>query len=208
MRGRVLAVAGASAAGIIASEDGRRYSYGLPDLRSAAPQAGQDVDFQPGADEAREVYLIPGSMPVVVQGPKRDWVAFYMSPNGRVGRSDYWLYGFLVLMAVNVVVGWIPLIGQVVSLVAAWSGLALMIKRCHDVDRSGWWGFLPLVPLLLAVVGGIVAALATNGAPGYAVAGVFGLLWFGASIWVVVAILARRGDAGPNRFGPPPVTEL
>lgn len=217
MRGRVLAVAEAGAAGLVAGEDGQRYRYGLTDLRSAAPLAGQEVDFRtdpdagpsPESPVAREVYLILGPHPLptvpATGGPQRDWAAFYLSPTGRVGRGDYWLYGVLVLFAVNLFLAWIPILGQIVSLAAGWSGLALAIRRCHDVDRSGWWIWLPLVSLLGAIVAGGLAALQDDTSAAIAIASLSGLVWFVTSLWVLFAILVRRGEPGDNRFGPPPL---
>ncbi|TXM65960.1 DUF805 domain-containing protein [Methylobacterium sp. WL12] len=222
MRGRVLAVAEASAPGLVAGDDGRRYAYGLTDLRSAAPRAGEAVDFQvePGSGDsarpigtARDLYLIPGVVPAFAEAPthpvalhgapKPDWTRFYLSPNGRVALGDYWLYGFLVLFAVNLLLGWIPVFGQIASLVAAWAGIALATKRCHDVNRSGWWSWLPIVPLV-AGLAAVPLALSNAGDAAVAVVVVSSLLALIAGAWLFFAVLIRQSDPGDNRFGPPP----
>ena len=225
MRGRVLAIAEAARPGLIAGDDGRRYAYGLTDLRSAAPRTGETVDFEiepesgVSADPARpigtarDLYLIPGIAPVFIEGPAQsvplhgtlrpDWTRFYLSPNGRVALGDYWLYGFLVLFAVNLLLGWIPLFGQIASLVAAWAGIALAIKRCHDVNRSGWWSWLPIAPLV-AGLPAIPLALSNAGDAAVAVAVVCSLLALVSGAWLFFAVLIRRGDPGDNRYGPPP----
>lgn len=205
MRGKVLAVAGAGAPGAISGEDGRRYRYGLPDLRSTAPQPGQEVDFAAAGEDAREIYLVPGSQPAVFsQVPNRDWVAFYLSPSGRVARADYWLFGFLVILGANILIGWIPLIGQLFSLATTWCGIALAIKRCHDVGRSGWWSAVTVPPFALMIVGAIVLAISNGGGVGITLLSLGGIATFGAALWLIIAVLARRGDPGPNRFGPAP----
>ena len=33
-------------------------------------------------------------------------------------------------------------------ILVAWIGLAVQIKRWHDLDKSGWWAALSLVPLI------------------------------------------------------------
>ncbi|GJD45265.1 hypothetical protein AFCDBAGC_3136 [Methylobacterium cerastii] len=222
MRGRVLAVAEASAPGLVAGDDGRRYAYGLTDLCSAAPHAGEAVDFQvePGSGDsarpigtARDLYLIPGVVPAFPEAPthpvalhgaaRPDWTRFYLSPNGRVALGDYWLYGFLVLFAVNLLLGWIPVFGQIASLVAAWAGIALATKRCHDVNRSGWWSWLPIVPLV-AGLAAVPLALSNAGDAAVAVVVVCSLLALIAGAWLFFAVLIRQGDPGDNRFGPPP----
>ena len=222
MRGRVLAVAEASAPGLVAGDDGRRYAYGLTDLRSAAPRVGDAVDFQvePGSGDsarligtARDLYLIHGIAPVFAEAPthpvarhgahKPDWTRFYLSPNGRVALGDYWLYGFLVLFTVNLLLGWIPVFGQIASLVAAWAGIALATKRCHDVNRSGWWSWLPIAPLV-AGLAAVPLALSNAGDVAVAVIVVCGLLALIVGAWLFFAVLIRQGDPGDNRFGPPP----
>ena len=52
--------------------------------------------------------------------------------------------------------------------------LAVGVRRLHDINRTGWWLLLWLVPV--SVVGGIVLV-----------------------VWA-----CRRGDAGPNKYGPDP----
>jgi uncharacterized membrane protein YhaH (DUF805 family) len=86
-----------------------------------------------------------------------------------------------VLDAVWVIVTFIP-------------SLAVGVRRLHDINRTGWWLLLWLVPV--PVVGGIVLT------------GWWLLLWLvpvsvvGGIVLVVWA--CRRGDAGPNKYGPDP----
>ena len=203
MRGKVLDIADAAKPGLISGEDNQRYRYTLTDLRSAAPRTGQEVDFEPSGTDARDVYAIGLTLPAVTI-PERDWVSFYLSPTGRISRRDYWLYGVLAIFASSLLVGWIPILGQIFTLATSWAGIAIAFKRCHDVGRSGWWLFLPLVPAAIAVIGGIIAGASNNAVPGIAMATVFGLIWLGLSVWLIFAVLIRRGDEGPNRFGPAP----
>ncbi|MCC0805106.1 DUF805 domain-containing protein [Methylobacterium sp. W2] len=201
MKGKVLAVAGAGAPGVISGEDGRRYSFAITDMRTSHPYVGQEVDFQAEGDLARDVYAIGGGGQQTVQQPQRDWVKFYFSPTGRLGRSDYWLYGFLVILVASLLLGWIPVFGQILSLVFLWSGIALNIKRFHDVGYSGWWNFIAVPPSLLAVI----AAAANPRDPTLAV--VLGVVAVVAALWAFFAILIARGETGPNRFGPDPRDE-
>lgn len=204
MRGRVLDVADATRVGLISGADDRRYRYGLQELRSASPRIGQDVDFEPAGGEARDVYAIAPTVAQVGR-PQRDWLSFYLSPNGRLSRREYWLYGVLAIFVSTLLIGWIPIVGQVFTLVTSWAGIAIAFKRCHDVGRSGWWLFLPLVPAIISAIGMGIAAGSVNPTPGTAIAVVFGLIWLGLSVWLFFAILVRRGEAGPNRFGPDPL---
>jgi uncharacterized membrane protein YhaH (DUF805 family) len=44
------------------------------------------------------------------------------------------------------------------ALVILWPSLAVSVKRWHDVDKSGWWVLIGLVP----AIGGLIA-LVFNG---------------------------------------------
>jgi uncharacterized membrane protein YhaH (DUF805 family) len=54
--------------------------------------------------------------------------------------------------------GTMGLVLMLVSLAFLWPALAIQAKRWHDVDKSGWWVLINLVPALGALV-----ALVFNG---------------------------------------------
>lgn len=92
----------------------------------------------------------------------RTCLSKYVDFNGRALRSEYW-YFVLFLLLTNLVAGIIDamLFGgggdtQVVS--ALWS-LAMLLpslgaaaRRLHDLDKSGWWLLIGLIPILGALV--------------------------------------------------------
>ena len=66
---------------------------------------------------------------------------------GRARRSEFWWwYLFTVL------VGWIPYIGWLASLVFLIPSLAVGARRLHDTGRSGWLQFLMLVPCIGSII--------------------------------------------------------
>lgn len=79
----------------------------------------------------------------------------YLSPRGRCSRQFYWLFGVLPFVVIGVVLGVLH-IGLVVAvpivLLCIWPSLAMQAKRWHDLNLSGWWAVLGLVPLLNYVV--------------------------------------------------------
>ena len=98
---------------------------------------------------------------------------------GRASRSAYWWFVLFEVLAAIVLEllfvipaathssGIVVLFGIIVTI--AWIyialvGLALTIRRLHDIDRSGWWVLIGLVPF----VGGIVLLVFTllEGTPG------------------------------------------
>ena len=88
----------------------------------------------------------------------------YATFEGRARRSEYWyfvLFYFLaivVLAIVDVTVGTyneevgVGLLSGLFGLATIVPSLAVMVRRLHDTDRSGWWVLINLVPLVGAVV--------------------------------------------------------
>ena len=120
------------------------------------------------------------------------------SPNGRIAQQDYWV-GVLIIIAANVVSGFIPLLGTLIWLGLIYVGVCVYGKRLHDIGKSAWvHGIVWLVQCALGVVGFILAASGSL----FLIAGVGTLVWIVYTIWLGVS----PGDAGANRFGPPPGT--
>ena len=93
----------------------------------------------------------------------------YTNFKGRARRSEYWFIQ-LFLIATNIAVAVIDLAlmnGDVERFIANGGGgivgliwifativpaLAVLIRRLHDTNRSGWWALIGLVPLAGAIV--------------------------------------------------------
>jgi uncharacterized membrane protein YhaH (DUF805 family) len=87
----------------------------------------------------------------------------YIGFSGRAARSEYWYWALFILLLQ--IVAWlidmtlfgfnttgVNPIGVLVSLATLLPGIALSVRRLHDIDRLGWWVLLGLIP----VVGWIV----------------------------------------------------
>ena len=98
------------------------------------------------------------------------WTQFLLSPHGRVRRRDYWrryyLVIFLVMLAALILLPPAPLPPAMAQAhpiaafwgqhaLAAWSGVGVVlnvpfvfvgIKRCHDLNLSGWFLLLYFLP--------------------------------------------------------------
>lgn len=92
----------------------------------------------------------------------------YADFSGRSRRSEYWyfvLFNFLISLVAGFIDGAIgfQVLGLIVSLALFIPGIAVSVRRLHDVGRSGWW-------LLIALTGiGIIVLIvwhATDGEPG------------------------------------------
>ena len=149
-----------------------------------------------------------------------DWKSLFFSAEGRIGRQAFWI-GWLMLLGAHVIAGWIPLIGQLVGLIAVFAWVCLCSKRLHDMGRSGWWQVLPIVLGPVLIVGsamsiGFSAILGeiTNSDTDWAtLAGVGGLMVSVAIAFIAVAAFTlwvgiSEGQHGDNRYGEPPMNAV
>jgi uncharacterized membrane protein YhaH (DUF805 family) len=73
----------------------------------------------------------------------------YATFSGRAPRSEFWywtLFAVLATAAANIIdsVLFIGLVSPLVSLLLLLPGVAVSVRRLHDLDRSGWWLLLTL----------------------------------------------------------------
>jgi uncharacterized membrane protein YhaH (DUF805 family) len=68
----------------------------------------------------------------------------YVTFSGRAPRSEFWywqLFAVIVSIVANVIdtaIG-LPLVSVIVSLGLLLPGIAVGVRRLHDIDRTGWW---------------------------------------------------------------------
>ena len=84
----------------------------------------------------------------------------YAQFTGRSRRSEYWYFtlvnilismGFNILTAVTEV-GLFGMLGSLVGLALVIPGLAVAVRRLHDVGRSGWWYLIALTGIGIFVL--------------------------------------------------------
>jgi len=77
----------------------------------------------------------------------------YINFSDRSSRSEYW-YWILFTIIVGLVAALIDIqlntqaSSSVFNLVTAIPTIAVAVRRLHDIDRSGWWVLIGLIPLL------------------------------------------------------------
>lgn len=149
-----------------------------------------------------------------------DWKTLFFSPEGRIGRSAFWI-GWLVLVGANVVLGWIPLVGWALSLATIYCSVCVFSKRLHDMGRSGFLQVWPMVVCMVLVLGAagmaagpaIMAGISNADEAAVAAALMAGL---GGMLLALLAVLVvsvgfllwvgvSNGDPGENRYGPAPL---
>jgi uncharacterized membrane protein YhaH (DUF805 family) len=76
------------------------------------------------------------------------------SLEGRISRSTYWKFS-ISLIIIAIVIGLIDgatgahyTIVTIFSLISFWPSLAVSLKRLHDRNKSAWWLFLALIPIV------------------------------------------------------------
>jgi uncharacterized membrane protein YhaH (DUF805 family) len=72
----------------------------------------------------------------------------YAEFSGRAARSEYWwfeLFCLLVIVGAGMVN---ETLSNLVSLAFALPSLAVGARRLHDIDKSGWWQLLYLIPVI------------------------------------------------------------
>ncbi len=143
----------------------------------------------------------------------------YATFTGRARRAEYWyfvLFSTLARLVTTILDAGVGLHGTsggpfsaLLSLGLFIPSLAVLTRRMHDTDRSGFWvlGFYgALFVCIIAIVVSAFAMSQSYEARSGAVATmvVLGLAMLGASIWLIV-IAATKGTNGPNRYGPDPL---
>jgi len=84
--------------------------------------------------------------------------------NGRARRKEYWyffLFNLIISIALMVIDGMtgtfspeagMGLLGGIYMLALLIPGIAVMVRRLHDTNRSGWWFWIVLIPLIGVIV--------------------------------------------------------
>ncbi|HEX5213481.1 MAG TPA: DUF805 domain-containing protein [Pseudolabrys sp.] len=87
----------------------------------------------------------------------------YVNFSGRAPRSEYWfwtLFAVIISIVANIIdsltgtigiAGSVGIVGLVISLALLLPGIAVSVRRLHDLDRTGWW-----LLIILTGIGAIV----------------------------------------------------
>ncbi len=233
LRGEILSYDTITGTGLISGDDGVRYDFASAALQSAAvPAAGVRVDFVPEGATATQILILAGTATTTgVAGgyvsstatdvAGFDWQKLFLSFEGRTRRTHFWI-GWLILLGVNVVIGWIPIV-NLLGFVLLWPNLAISVKRLHDMGRTGWLIAIPWVGSIVFMIVGFAMTVGAAVASGYSEnyyennpAAVFALMGPGVGAFVLAGLLplafliwigVTDSQKGDNRFGPNPKGE-
>jgi len=128
----------------------------------------------------------------------------YVVFKGRARRREFWIFFF-----VNLVLGLIPIIGQIISLLTCLPSISVGVRRLHDTNRSGFWILLAYILFFADMVLMFVGIFAGIWS------GYTGLLMIPALIILIVLCVLgimlliwaiQEGTHGSNKYGPNPKT--
>jgi uncharacterized membrane protein YhaH (DUF805 family) len=136
----------------------------------------------------------------------------YATFSGRASRSEYWYFLLFTIIAGGALGAIDSTLSSAFSIANIVPNLAVAVRRLHDTNRSGKLIIgliLAEVVLFVVVVVGFVAAVIGGSVLNETLAGRGGVLMLVClALFLLLGIywiylLAKRGDAGANRYGDP-----
>lgn len=136
----------------------------------------------------------------------------YFDFSGRARRMEYWMFTLvnaLISFGVGIfdsIIGANEILGTVYSLAIFIPGMAVTVRRLHDVGKSGWLMLVPFVAIVLTfALGFIFLDLSDSTSESTLLVFIFGLFGFialASFIWITVLLFT---DSKPdNKYGPNP----
>jgi uncharacterized membrane protein YhaH (DUF805 family) len=212
MKGNVIGFDPDTNTGAINGYDGKRYDFATLDWHSNhRPKHGDLVDFVPEGQRAAQIYLLEAEYIPPSLGQ------FLFSLEGRISRSQFWLKWFLPVLAIHIVLWIIIAIGAAADsttaattffvlwvlfcLATLWPSVAVMVKRIHDRNKTGWLVLAYWIPA------GLQTLLFVAGASDNAAGMILNLITAAVGIWFFIEFGCMRGTIGANQYGPDPVPQ-
>src|SRR5450759_3053967 len=132
---------------------------------------------------------------------------------GRARRKEYWYFLLfniiigIILAVIDFMTGTfnekigMGLLGVIYILAVLMPGIAVAVRRLHDTNRSGWWLFIALVPLISALM---LPVFKVQGSVWFLLIALFQFL--GAI--VVLIFMVKDSQSGENQYGLNPKTDI
>ncbi len=82
----------------------------------------------------------------------------YLGFSGRARRSEYWyftLFNFIVGCILGILtrfIGLFSIVSTLYSLAVLLPGIAVCVRRLHDIGKCGWWYFLVFIPIVGSII--------------------------------------------------------
>ncbi|MBO5456924.1 MAG: DUF805 domain-containing protein [Muribaculaceae bacterium] len=77
----------------------------------------------------------------------------YCNFNGRSSRSEFWWYALFTFILSSIISlifsgSTLQVVSGIINLALLLPGLGLAVRRLHDVNKSGWWVLINLIPVV------------------------------------------------------------
>jgi uncharacterized membrane protein YhaH (DUF805 family) len=128
--------------------------------------------------------------------------------SGRSRRMEYWSYALFTFVLQWLAAGLEDLLGprfggrggpiqSLLLLALVIPGLAVSVRRLHDINRTGWWLIMPFAPILFWI-----AALLGR----FNALGLFRIVMIAMLVapLALLAMMCLPGTKGANLYGPDP----
>jgi uncharacterized membrane protein YhaH (DUF805 family) len=95
---------------------------------------------------------------LTIQDAVRSVLAQYIGFSGRARRSEYWYWVLaagivgLVLFILGLAAKIFLVLYYIWALAILLPNIGVLMRRLHDTDRSGWWIFIGIIPIVGAIV--------------------------------------------------------
>lgn len=184
MKGQILDFSIQTNIGIISGDDNNRYYFkGIEWKSTEIPNRGNKVDFDlDNEGNAIQIYLslenkvnplesfskyldkISNTNQAEENFNMIDWfvksLKNYANFSGRARRKEYW-YFVLGQLIISIITGLLDeTIFNISTLILFIPGLAVLVRRLHDINKSGWWILISLIPFIGSII--LLVWLLTN----------------------------------------------
>jgi uncharacterized membrane protein YhaH (DUF805 family) len=184
VKGQILDFSIQTNIGIISGDDNNRYYFkGIEWKSTEIPNRGNKVDFDlDNEGNAIQIYLslenkvnplesfskyldkISNTNQAEENFNMIDWfvksLKNYANFSGRARRKEYW-YFVLGQLIISIITGLLDeTIFNISTLILFIPGLAVLVRRLHDINKSGWWILISLIPFIGSII--LLVWLLTN----------------------------------------------
>ena len=133
----------------------------------------------------------------------------YANFNGRARRSEYWYFTLFNIIFTSILkildsllFDDIEIIGSIYGLAVFIPGLAVSVRRFHDIGKSGWQLLIAYSLVIFFAMILVIGSLAYSFNSSLLQFILIGLI-FVIAIWLLV-MFCTEGDSFTNKYGPDP----
>lgn len=132
-----------------------------PNAAYANPAYGQGMFYTGPTAPGEPVESLPDAVKAVYSK--------YVTFQGRAARPEFWWFVlfFIIAEIVTMAIDGLATFGALTTILVLGSflpNISVIVRRLHDIDKSGWWYWIALIPLVGIIW--LIVLLCTPGTPG------------------------------------------